>query len=56
MPQAVITDQKMAELVAKFKEFLRDACYKELIKASNENRALVVDYREMEKFNPEFCA
>ncbi len=54
MPE--ITDEKMAELVAKFKEFLRERCYKELVKASNENTALVVDYKEMEKFNHEFCA
>ncbi len=54
MPE--ITDEKMAELVAKFKEFLRERYYKELVKASNENTALVVDYKEIEKFNPEFCA
>jgi len=54
MPE--ITDQKMAELVAKFKEFLRERCYKELVKATNEGAALVVDYKEMEKFRPEFCA
>jgi len=52
---AEITDEKMAELVAKFKEFLRSVCYSQLIKATNEGAALVVDYKEMMKFNPEFC-
>jgi replicative DNA helicase Mcm len=56
MPREEITDQKMAELVAKFKEFLRKVYYRELVKATNEGRALLVDYKEMERFNPEFCA
>lgn len=38
-------------LIAEFEGFLRKLYYKDLVKAANENTALVVDFVEMDKYN-----
>ena len=42
-----------AKLIAEFEGFLRKLYYKNLVKAANETKALVVDFTEMDKYNSE---
>ena len=51
---AGISEEKGTEFVSKFKEFLRRKYYKDMVKAMQENRALVVSFQELDKYSPEF--
>ena len=46
-------DDRKAEMVSRFKEFIRKKYYKEIVKAANEGTALLIDFRVLEKFSYE---
>jgi len=48
-----IKEEKRSEFIARFKEFLRKKYYKKMVKAANEERALEVDFKILDKYSPE---
>lgn len=48
-------EERHEELTAKFKEFLHEKYKKDLVKAANEEKPLIVDFQVLEKFSPEMA-
>jgi len=48
-------EERFNEYVAKLKEFLHEKYYTSLVAAANEEKPLVIDYKILEKFNPDLA-
>ncbi len=53
MAKKETSEEKRSEFIARFKEFLRKKYYKKMVKAANEERALEVDFKILDKYSPE---
>lgn len=53
MAKKETSEEKRSEFIARFKEFLRKKYYKKMVKAANEERALEVDFKTLDKYSPE---
>jgi replicative DNA helicase Mcm len=51
----VVKEEKRSEYVARLKEFFHKKYYKEMVKAANEEKSLVVGFGAMEKYSPELA-
>ncbi|MBI4176121.1 MAG: hypothetical protein HY518_02875 [Candidatus Aenigmarchaeota archaeon] len=52
MESMKVTDPKLAEYVAKLKEFLHEKYFQAMVQAANESRPAVVSFRDLYKFRP----
>lgn len=55
MVELQFKDERKNEFVSRFKEFLRKKYYTELVKASQNDEALEVDYQELDRYSPEMA-
>jgi replicative DNA helicase Mcm len=55
MDPVMAAEEKKTEFVAKFKEFLHEAYYTEMVKNANKNLPVSVDFALLDKSLPELC-
>lgn len=55
MPQLEKKDERKNEFVSRFKEFLRQKYYTDLVKASHAGEALNIDFQLLDKHSPEMA-